>query len=59
MGAAVLLAEDRWQEFEPATRERPPPKAEPAIYAAHVRHYRDTGEWNPAWGPKPDLEQVA
>jgi hypothetical protein len=58
-GAAVILAEDRWRDFEPTARERPPPKPEPAIYAAHVRHYRDTGEWKPSWGDKPDLESAA
>jgi hypothetical protein len=31
-------------------------KAEPAVYAAHVRHYRDTGEWKPSWGDKPEAD---
>lgn len=58
MGAAVLLAEDRWQEFEPQ-QARPPPKPEPAVYAAHVRHFHDTGEWKPSWGEKPNIESAA
>jgi hypothetical protein len=59
---ATWLNGDCWEDDpdgELSRQARPPPKPEPAIYAAHVRHYRDTGEWNPSWGPKPDLEQVA
>lgn len=59
-GAAVLLAEDRWQDFEPPdTPDRAQPKPEPAVYAAHVRHFRDTGEWKPSWGEKPNQEAAA
>lgn len=59
-GAAVLLAEDRWRDFDTPERSgRPQPKPEPAVYEAHVRHFRDTGEWKPTWGEKPNLEDAA
>ena len=59
-GAAVILAEDRWRDFEAqAAATRPAPKPEGAVYAAHVRHFRETGEWRSAWGDKPDLEAAA
>jgi uncharacterized protein YdaU (DUF1376 family) len=35
------------------------PVAEPAVQMSRARHFRDTGEWKPSWGDKPDLEQVA
>lgn len=56
-GAAVLLAEDRWREFEPGPAQRPAAHAvtvTPEIHAKRVQHFRDTGEWRQAWGEFPE-----
>jgi len=54
MGAQRLLERDRWREFVPG------PPVEPVLSPPseierqrRLRHYRDTGEWKPAWGAKP------
>lgn len=52
MGAAKLLKAGRWRDFAP----RPEPPAGPVSEveaARRLRHYRDTGEWKEAWGPRP------
>lgn len=55
-GAAVLLNADRWREYLPAPKAIPPP-ATAEQRAKRLRHLRDTGEWFPAWGPKPEPER--
>jgi hypothetical protein len=54
-GAAVLLAEDRWQEFEPLSLAKPHVvvAASPEVLARRAQHFRDTGEWKPTWGERP------
>lgn len=47
-----IVANDRWRDFLPAP-DPPPRPADPAVLAHRAQHYRDTGEWKPAWGPKP------
>lgn len=51
-GAVWLLQVERWRDFLPSLE---PPAAPPTAeaLAGYVRHYRDTGEWRPAWGEKP------
>jgi hypothetical protein len=59
---ATWLNGDCWDDDpdgELARQARPAPKAEPAVYAAHVRHFHDTGEWKDSWGPKPSAEAAA
>lgn len=53
------LRDGRYEDWIAQPDGRPIPKPEPAVYAAHVRHYRDTGEWKPAWGERPNLETAA
>ena len=44
-----LLEDDRWQDFKPA----PPKVMPPEVMASCIQHFKDTGEWKPAWGPIP------
>lgn len=47
-----VIANDRWRDFLPA----PDPPARPvdaAVLAHRAQHFRDTGEWKPAWGDPP------
>lgn len=39
-----------WLRTEPA---KPFLAPDAAVIAHRAQHYRDTGEWKPAWGPKP------
>jgi len=55
MGAARLLAEDRWRDFLPSP-EPPPVPADAAVMAAREQHFRQTGEWRPAWGERPETQ---
>ena len=51
-GAHRIITADRWRDFLPSP-EPPPQPATPAVIADRLRHYRDTGDWRPSWGPKP------
>lgn len=52
MNAARLLKADRWRDFLPVP-EPPAEPATPAVLAGRIQHFRDTGQWNPAWGETP------
>ena len=53
-GAAVMLTADRWRDFIPAEKPKAPVIADdPALRAFRSRHFADTGEWRPEWGPRP------
>lgn len=52
---ATWLNQDRWAD-EPEGKSGPEPPAQPAtpaVIAARLNHFRDTGEWRPSWGPIP------
>lgn len=54
-GAAVMLNADRWRDFLPsAAPAAPAGPTDPAVLARRMRHFRDTGVWEPGWGPRPD-----
>lgn len=54
-GAEVMLHADRWMDFLPsAAPERDTGPVDPKVTARRLRHWRDTGSWDTAWGPKPD-----
>lgn len=59
-GAAVMLNADRWRDFlpDPASQTEAGPVA-PAVIASRLGRFRDTGVWEPEWGPKPaaDIHQ--
>lgn len=58
---ATWLNQDRWEDGIEEARGRDPPRAgpaDPAVQASRIQHLRDTGEWRPSWGPRPD-EQAA
>jgi hypothetical protein len=40
------------EDAEPAATEGP---ADTAVIARRLRHYRDTGAWEPTWGPRPGI----
>ncbi len=40
------------EDAEPAATEGP---ADTAVIARRLRHYRDTGAWEPTWGPRPGM----
>jgi uncharacterized protein YdaU (DUF1376 family) len=40
------------EEVEPVATEG---LADTAVIARRLRHYRDTGAWEPAWGPRPGM----
>ena len=40
-----------WLQAAPA-----PAIAGPEVLASRLRHYRDTGEWRPGWGSRPNAE---
>jgi hypothetical protein len=51
-GFHLWLRDGKWEQHLP--RPEPPPKPVDAAVIAHrVQHYRDTGEWKPAWGDLP------
>lgn len=54
-GAEVMLNADRWRDFIP-TAANDTPAAGPvaaAVQSRRLRHWRDTGSWDPSWGPTP------
>lgn len=51
-GFHLWLRDGKWEQHIP--RPEPPAKlADAAVLAHRAQHYRDTGEWNPAWGQAP------
>lgn len=40
------------EDAEPVVAEGP---ADTAVIARRLRHYRDTGAWEPTWGPRPGI----
>lgn len=56
-GAAVMLHNDRWRDFLPrqtaANDALNAGPVDPAVQARRARRFRDTGVWEPGWGPKP------
>jgi DNA-binding transcriptional ArsR family regulator len=55
-GAVVMMHKDRWRDFlpsaAPAANDSGP--VDPKVTARRLRHWRDTGSWDAAWGQKPD-----
>lgn len=54
---ATWLNGDCWEDGIEEARGRDPPKSgpvDPAVQANRIQHFRDTGEWRPTWGPRPD-----
>lgn len=53
---ATWLNHGHWEdEAKGATKASEPYEpASPAVVADRIRHFRETGEWRPAWGPEPE-----
>jgi hypothetical protein len=47
-----IVANDRWRDFLPPP-DVPAKPAGPEVIAHRLQHWRDTGAWDPKWGPKP------
>lgn len=51
-GVHLIVAGEHWRDVQasPANDAKPP---DPAVIARRHRLWRDTGTWEPEWGPKP------
>lgn len=51
---ATWLNQDRWLDGVAPKSQSPPPAVGADVLAERHRHYRETGEWKPSWGPCPE-----
>lgn len=52
-GAVVMLHKDRWRDFLPGPAANDDRPVDPRVLSSRLARYRDTGVWEPGWGPKP------
>lgn len=55
-GVHLVVTGEHWRDHvaRPAGPAQPP---DPAVLAHRIQHHAKTGEWKPAWGPKPVNDQ--
>lgn len=54
-GLQRWLKDKAWESCCPVPANDPSQPIDPRVLSSRLARYRDTGVWEPGWGPKPDL----